>query len=963
MKSATQVIRARRRRDVGKASTSWWIKFAIVLLTLGVILAGIAGVLTAYALAENVGGMPGTELPALLFVQAGREAHQPTRFYDRDQGELLFEALNPEATSRRWYQLDPESPILVPEHLIQASVAAQDQDYWDEKSRPLLQMLRAFRLIWNPTAGHIREAAIIDLLVAAQIMPLAVNGEGSAGILSVQRQLAAAELDATYSRVELLEFFLNTADYGNLAYGIDAAALVYFGKHAQSLSLAESAILAPIPFNPDVNPFDSPQQARDRQRELLIELREAGVISTAETQQAMRAELRLVQKGNPDQSPLEQYLIATFERRFGRAALGRHGLQIRTTIDADLQKQSECVLAVHMSRLNDENLPETDAAGCLASELLPPLRPGDVGKDHGVDAGALIVIEVSGGEVLALVGEAQSLRPLDSLGQPFIYLTAFAEGYSPGSMVLDLPSGLISEDRVSLEELDLDRYNGPVRIRTALANGYAAAAEQMVELVGVESVLSIFDTMGVQVDLESGETPDLWRASLLELARASTVFASNGVMVGLPASSGADAVEPVVILDILDDSGRLIYAVQPQRRAVLSDQLAFLVNDVLSDDVARRERFGPSNPLEVNRPAAATAALTASGRDAWALGYTPDLVVGVRVGSPDGAAPSGLTVRNGAAPVWQAILKYAARDLEPESWQMPPGVTRVEVCDPSGLLPTTYCPETVREPFISGTEPTTFDNLYQPYLVNTETGKLATLSTPVELVEERVYLVPPPEAAAWARAVGFEQPPQEYDTLTEGERQDPGLRITVPEPFAFLRGEVRVRGYVDIDQLDFFRLQVGQGLNPLNWIQLGEDRTLPVRGGLLVEWDTRELSGLYTLQVIAVEEDGQVRTALVHVTVDNQPPAGELVYPQDGQVFTGTYSDELALQVEARDSFGIERVVFFVDGEDVAQVDEEPFSIRWPMRSSGAHTVFAEVYDLAGNMVETEEIAFEIVRP
>jgi hypothetical protein len=199
--------------------------------------------------------------------------------------------------------------------------------------------------------------------------------------------------------------------------------------------------------------------------------------------------------------------------------------------------------------------------------------------------------------------------------------------------------------------------------------------------------------------------------------------------------------------------------------------------------------------------------------------------------------------------------------------------------------------------------------------------------------------------------------------LTEAGAPDRDLRITSPDPFEFLRGVVRVRGYVDLEDLDFYRLQIGKGLNPLNWLQLGEDRSQPVRGGTLAEWDTGELEGLYTLQLIAVESDEQVRTAIVHVTIDNEPPAGEVVFPQNGQVFTGNRTDEVAVQVEAQDSFGVDRVVFFIDSEEAAVVSEEPYSFRWPMRSTGIHSVYAEIHDLAGNQVLTEEVTFEVVRP
>jgi membrane peptidoglycan carboxypeptidase len=960
MQSASYIIRARRRRRLQPGHSPWWLKVSLVLLTLAVLAVGIVGMLTAYLLAENVVTAGAGEPIELSFMQSGREAHQPVRFYDRDQLEVLFEALNPEAQSRRWYQIDPEGPIVLPEYVIQASVASQANDYWSASSRPLNDTLDIFALLWNRTGNQAEDEGIVDLLAEAQVLPLTTEVNIDPVMHAVRRQLARAELNARYSRVELLEFFINTADYGNLAYGIDAAALVYFGKHASSLTLAESAMLAPIPFEPEINPFDAPEQARVRQKGLLDQMRSKGLISRAEALRALNESLLFTSRENQAGSSLQNFLFDAFVHQFGREALGRTGLEVRTTIDADLQLESQCVLVTHLDRLNAGE-PDGKSSDCLASELLPPLRPGDAGQDHNVKSGSLVVLDAARGEILSLVGEANVERPMATLSQPFIYLAAFAEGYSPGSMVMDIPEG--SDESNAFPGLELESYHGPVRIRTAMSNGFTAAAGQMVDLVGKESVLSIFETMGIEVGFGAGDEPGMWRANLLDLVHASSVFADNGSLTGLPREDAADTLEPVVFLDIQDDSDHLVYSAEPQRKAVLSEQLAFLVNDVLRDEVSRRERLGPSNPLEVNRPAAATVAITGDERDAWALGYTPERVVGVWIGSPAGKAPSGLTIRNGAAPIWHALMIYAARDLPPENWEMPAGVTRVEVCDPSGLLPTVYCPETVREPFTSGTEPTTFDNLFQPYLVNRETGKLATLNTPVELVEERVYLVPPPEAAAWASAVGIEQPPQEYDTLTEGESQDRNLRITSPEPFAFLRGVVRVRGYVNLDGLDFYRLQVGKGLNPLNWVQLGEDKSVPVGGGVLAEWDSSELEGLYTLQLIAVEEDGQVRNALVHVTVDNEPPTGEIVFPQDEQVFTGTFLDEVVLQVEAQDRFGVEKVVFFVDGEEIESVRGEPFSVRWPMHLKGSHTAYAEVYDLAGNMVETGETTFEIVRP
>ncbi|MGD8553133.1 MAG: hypothetical protein PVG02_05690, partial [Anaerolineales bacterium] len=143
MNRAAQIIQARHRRRGDSAASGWWLRLALVLTTLSVIVGGVIVLLAAYTLAESrVAGVdPGAI--ELSFSRAGREAHIPLRFYDRNQGQLLVEALNPEAQGRRWYQIDPESPIVLPEHVIQATVAAQEEDYWSADPRPIAQTISA----------------------------------------------------------------------------------------------------------------------------------------------------------------------------------------------------------------------------------------------------------------------------------------------------------------------------------------------------------------------------------------------------------------------------------------------------------------------------------------------------------------------------------------------------------------------------------------------------------------------------------------------------------------------------------------------------------------------------------------------------------------------------------------------------------------------------------------------------
>jgi hypothetical protein len=197
---------------------------------------------------------------------------------------------------------------------------------------------------------------------------------------------------------------------------------------------------------------------------------------------------------------------------------------------------------------------------------------------------------------------------------------------------------------------------------------------------------------------------------------------------------------------------------------------------------------------------------------------------------------------------------------------MPAGVTESDVCDPSGYLPTADCPDIVREVFLSGSEPTQSDNLFRAYLVNRETGLLATVFTPPDLVEERVFMVVPAEARTWAAAAGIPVPPEAYDSIQLGA-PNPNVNITAPSLFAEINGRVEITGTAAGTGFQYYRIQVGQGLNPREWIQIGGNVIAPVTNGLLAEWDTTGLSGLYAVQLVVVYEDQRVETAVVQVTV------------------------------------------------------------------------------------------------
>jgi hypothetical protein len=214
-------------------------------------------------------------------------------------------------------------------------------------------------------------------------------------------------------------------------------------------------------------------------------------------------------------------------------------------------------------------------------------------------------------------------------------------------------------------------------------------------------------------------------------------------------------------------------------------------------------------------------------------------------------------------------MQVSSSGLPSRGWTQPPGVTTMDVCDPSGLLPGKNCRTIVSEVFLSGNEPTQVDNLYRTYVVNRETGFLATVFTPPQLAEERIYLVVPPEAQAWARSAGFPVPPDSYDAIQAPPR-NPDVHITSPAMFAQVQGRVQVSGSAAAVDFAYYRILVGKGLNAQEWVQLGEfDK--PVAEGPLAEWDTTGLSGLYALQLQVVHTDQRVDTAIIQVSVNGTP--------------------------------------------------------------------------------------------
>lgn len=836
MPSTLPILRARRERRLEQqnkrsAQTRGMIVSAGLLVSLVLAAAIIIG---AFAYADITRELPSTEiLPRLLNPPDGLLL-QPTRIYDRT-GLQLLATFAPNDSPRRYIPVNEQIPQHIPENLINAVIAVADppfsthfgyaiQGYDDPELHPTIaQKLVSDLMLYNEPPSLRR---------------------------AIRERILAAQITAQFGRTQVVEWYLNSAHFGNRAYGVEAAARLYFNKPADQLTLAESAILAAVSETPALNPLDAPQVAFQRGREVIYILNQLGLASNEATVHAL-AETPSIQSAPlspPDMAPaFVNMVMSQLDSQIPRERIERGGLTITTTLDYDLQKKAACVTEVYAARMAGSPEPKAD---CDPARLLPSLPPAVTFADSSASA---LILDPNTGQVLAMVGETiQGVEtPLVSAHKPgssldaFVYLTGFTRGLSPGSLTWDIPNEGIVQNFDGL-------YHGPLRLRIALANDYQIPVETLKTQMGIENVAKIASSFGIDLNSE---------VSMLKLAGAYGVFGVQGVYFG---QNVKDVFTPVTALRVesVDRTVMLDWSL-PQAQTVVTPAMAYLMTHVLSDEAARWQSLGRSNALEVGRPAGVKVGQTMDGRDAWVVGYTPAYVVvtwtGVR-GEGDSVTPRFPAV------LWNALVQTVSEGKPAGGWSAPPGVTAMTVCDPSGMLPTRECPNLVTEVFLNGSEPTQADNMYREFSVNRETGLLATVFTPPELIDTRVYMLVPENARIWVQSAGLAIPPAAYDAI-QPPPVNPFAKITSPQLFAEVNGTVQIIGTASGDGFSYYRVQVGKGLNPQEWIQLGDDVAAPVENDVLAEWDTKGLSGLYAVQLVVVREGQVVDTAVLQVTI------------------------------------------------------------------------------------------------
>ena len=988
MPAVTQVIEEReRRRAVSRRAPARKLALGCSgLLSLAIALFCLLLALEYTSLTRN---LPSIENLPLLVDPPGGLYLQPTRFYDRSGEHLILELQNPAAKGAQYlYFPNPaaagtplDARAYLPGQVISATVAASDPGFW---SHP------GFSLAGIPQNAH---NTIAQRLVSALLLQDEPEGLRRA----LRERLLAAQITERYGRPKVIEWYLNTVDYGYLAHGIDAAARLYFGKPASKLDLAEAATLAAIADNPALDPNDAPERLMEQQRRILWDMLRLRMIRPQEGVDASREEPVFVKNGfqgktipisdlEPQVAPAFIHLV--FEQltaRIPRSRLERGGLRILTTLDYDLQGQLACASSSQVQRLatTQSGSAAGPAVDCPAARLLPSMsgKIEPAPEDLSVEG---VILDPQKSEILALVGKLPdetgnnylATHPAGSLSTLFIYMTAFTRGLSPASLLWDIPP----TDNTSLTQNFDQQYHGPLRLRMAMVNDYLAPAEQVLTQVGIENVWRTSRQLGLsypesplaanQAALPS--TLSLFRPlDLLEISHALSVFANQGVLSGRASEIQTEPAEdenqtnpalppmhPNTILRADDLNGKVYLDWSAtQSRPILTPELAYLMTNVLSDETARWPSLGHPNPLEIGRPAAAKLSSTYDGESNWVIGYTPQRFVGVWLGRPSHTdslpADTARSLRDAAAGLWHAVMQYSSRYLAFQTFEMPAGLSIQQVCDPSGLLPTAACPNVVDEVFLPGNEPVQLDTLYRLVSINRESGRLATIFSPPDLVEPRAYISVPPEATLWAERAGLETPPDAYDILPVQLPVSKTTQISAPAMFARVRGKVTISGTASGANLDFYRIQVGQGPDPTLWYQVGEDSQQPIVEGKLATWDTSQLDGLYAVQLLLVRQDQSAERSTILVTVDNQPPQIKILTPIANETLQKRSRPTIVFLAEVEDNLGIDNVAFMVDGRLVARLIQPPFAISWNT-TTGNHTLRIVATDEAGNSSESQ---------
>ncbi len=615
-----------------------------------------------------------------------RSPNLTTKLYDRN-GELLYKIYQEE--NRTLVPLEK-----IPDHLIKATLAIEDKNFFNHSGLSWRGILRALQHnILNPEDAPIGGSTITQQLVKNTLLTPEKTWRRK-----IREAILSVWAEKIFTKDEILQMYFNETPYGGMVYGAEEASQKFFGKHVWQLNAAESALLAGITRAPsEFSPFGSkPEKAKERQLQVIDEMVRAEYITEEEKKQLIASPLRFNLKRNLIAAPhfvfyVKDWLI----ERFGRQIVERGGLEVITTLDLPTQQMAQSIISYEINSLNKLK----------------------------INNGASLVVDPKKGQILAMVGSKDyfdfnndgnvnvTLRPRQpgSAIKPVNYAVALSKGYTPATILSDTPITYQLPGQKAYSPVNYGgRFYGQLPLRTALASSLNVPAVKVLSSYGVEQMIDMGEKLGIStwkdrnrfglsLTLGGGEV------KMLDLAQVFSVLANLGYKIDF---------SPV--LEVKNYQGNIIYqhpCLNPStcpKKKVLDPGIAYILNDILSDNQARQLVFGSESLLEITgRKVAVKTGTTNNMRDNWCFGYTPDILVAAWVGNNDNSSmsyvASGIT---GATPIWNKTISRLLENQPKSDWERPANIIEIEICQTTGTLPCPGCPQIGKEIFLNGSQPT-----------------------------------------------------------------------------------------------------------------------------------------------------------------------------------------------------------------------------------------------------------------
>ncbi len=591
-----------------------------------------------------------------------------THIYDRNE-QLLYEIY-------REQNRTPVKLVNLPKYVYQSTISIEDKEFYRHNGisfgsgiiRALKEMLINHKLQGGSTITQ-------QLVKSALLTPERTIER------KIKEIILALWTEKLYTKDQILEMYLNQVPYGGSAYGIEEASKIYFHKQAKDLTLSEAAFLAGLPQSPTIySPYSDPQLALSRRNNVLQAMYEARYIDRKTKEQAEQETLNVAAFSTAIKAPhFVFYVKSELEKKYGIKQVEEGGYKVTTSLDLNLQNKAEEILKEELEKIAYLN----------------------------VTNGAILVTRPETGEILAMVGSVDyfqqpsgafnvttALRQPGSSIKPLMYSLALQKKYTAASVIDDSPISFFSPGSSPYKPVNYDgRYHGRVTLRYALANSYNIPAVKVLNSLGVEEFIKYAKIMGITTWINPSNyglslTLGGGEVKMVDMATAFGILANQGESVNL---TGIDSIK--------DSSGNNVFELSSNKKRIIDRGIAFIISDILSDNIARQQAFGPKSFLEIpGYKVAVKTGTTDDKKDNWTIGYTPDFLVVVWVGNNDNTPmnpylASGVT---GAAPIWNRLMTYLLKEY---------GGTRNTFSRPDNVVEK-RCFYNINEYFIKGTEAT-----------------------------------------------------------------------------------------------------------------------------------------------------------------------------------------------------------------------------------------------------------------